>query len=275
MKYKANGGYQILNFEGASIDSITSLDFKKIKDAILREKTFQIIGLSPYTDVTTNANCEVYYDADNDACIIKVADKYIFVSNDNSVVVNAIEYGTKVVANPTGIADMSLSSIQIGDDKYKVSQVSATSGATADETLEQLKIDGTIYDVGGTKLYNHTFLIRISALMMSAFVCNVILPTSTPLTTSTIADILKSTYKYSDGAYLNVVQSHTLYDTANHKLYYYGGMILKFPTGISPYINVNGLCITTDANGQITNFEDISSSSYSFDVVEDIVCEIV
>lgn len=197
MKYKANGGYQILNFEGVDIASITSLDFKKIKDAILREKTFQIIGLSPQTDVKANANCEVSYDSDNDVCIIKVLDNTIVVSNDNSVVVSPIEYGTSVEANVQLVGDEpNLSSIQIGDDKYKVSQVSPSTSQIYDEEIDKLKIDGTIYKIGGSKLYKHNIAVGIFLEGETRYIQfePIYSTKSTAYSKHELYEILKSTY---------------------------------------------------------------------------------
>lgn len=209
MKYKANGGYQILNFEGESISSITSLDFKKIKDAILREKTFQIVGLSPQTDVKANANCEVAYDSDSDVCIIKVLDNTIVISNDNSVVVSPIEYGTQVQAN-VGDASMSLFSIQIGNDKYKVSVVDPSTSQIYDEEIDKLKIDGTIYKVGGGQpLYVHNLYFNLVRIFNTNYTgmslrASFISPISTPATN------IATLYDALNGNYLSYVSNNTI-----------------------------------------------------------------
>lgn len=228
MKYKANGGYQILNFEGVDIASITSLDFKKIKDAILREKTFQIIGLSPQTDVKANANCEVSYDSDNDVCIIKVLDNTIVISNDNSVVVSPIEYGTNVEANPQLVGDEpNLSSIQIGDDKYKVSQVSASDSLIYDEETDKLKIDGTIYKVGGGQpLYVHNLFFNLVRIFNTNYsdmqlTASFISPISTPATDiATLYDALNGNYRsYVSGNIIPLTNPITIFITDNNVNY--------------------------------------------------------
>lgn len=94
MKYQANGGYQILNFEGVDIENVSSLDYEILSNAIKRQKVLMVVGL---VIATTILNCiaNASLDETNDVVEIIVGDKKLVVGDDNSVTL------TEAVLTPT------------------------------------------------------------------------------------------------------------------------------------------------------------------------------
>lgn len=180
MKYKANGGYQILNFEGVNVTSLTSIDFNVVKSAILREKTIQVINLVVGTE-KVNGVADASYDATNNVCVLTIALKVIEIASDSTLTISDVKTGTEVIANPVGATTV-LTSLQIGDDKYFID---------------------TSY---AKPLYAHNIEISLNSTHIffpnSKAQMTIILPTDAQLTDiSVLGSYLKDYYLFSVGSY--------------------------------------------------------------------------
>ena len=84
MKYQANGGYQIINFEGVAIEDVTTLDYGFIANALLRQKVLLVVGVT-IGDKVVNGVANGTFDATNNVVEVVIGEKKLTIASDDSV----------------------------------------------------------------------------------------------------------------------------------------------------------------------------------------------
>lgn len=189
--------------------------------------------------------------------------------------------GTEVEANVQLVGDESnLSSIQIGDNKYKVSQVDPSTSQTYDEEIDKLKIDGTIYKVGGGQpLYVHTINFAVPTIATSnqhQWKISLITPQSTPITTKSMFKNALAYYTYySTYCHTKLDDFYVKYDSDNKVYNVYGYLYCNTSTN-NTKLAMPSLKISLDSNGGVTNivYDLLTNDNLDFDLMSDIVKEL-
>lgn len=160
MKYQANGGYQILNFEGVDIESVSSLDYEIISNAIKRQKVLMVIGL---VITTTILNCiaNASLDETNEVVEIFIEDKKLTIANDDSVTLSdaVVPATKKLYCHPielysNGTYRFLVSGLIFNNDPTKYTtwtQIKNAIKAFGGTTYCRLMVTGGAYDADNTR----------------------------------------------------------------------------------------------------------------------------